>query len=323
VSKRRPFIGMFLNLAEDDREISARREAFLQGVAVPGLTVATCFGAGDFVNYGQKAQGLRDTVVDGAGPDLYLVTCWPSLRAVMGVAGNTPIVFAGLVDVSADPTANVDYSENVYGFISGGKNLCAEWVRLLRAVAPTVARAGVLYDMSQARPDAQSVFDAIALAAGALAPPLAVKGIDVGSQSLAADLQAFASEAGTPAGLIVAVGVLAAAKRQTIIQSADALGLPAVYPNRLYALNEGSTSHGGLASRGPYIQDFYRAAGVYARQLIAGGTPAPQIDVTQAGLDPTARKQPVFETVINLKAAKAIGLAMDPAVVNTADLVID
>jgi putative tryptophan/tyrosine transport system substrate-binding protein len=323
MSRHRPFIGMFMNLAEDDREISARREAFLQGVgAIPGLTVATCFGAGDFANYDKKAQALHDLVVDGAGPDLYFTSCWPSLRALMGVAGDRPIVFAGLSDLSADPAWNKAYGSNVYGFLSYGKNLCGEWPRLLRAVAPAVARAAVLYDMSSARPLAQLVYDEIALQAGKLIPALDVtRGIDCASTTLDADLAEFMNEAGTPAGLIVAVSVLTAIKRQTIINLTDTFKLPVVYPNRLYTFNEGTISHGGLVSRGTYIQGLYRSAGVYAQKLIKGQQPSPQIDITQTGLDPDT--EAVFETVVNVKAAAAIDLTVDPAVLMNADLVID
>src|SRR5262249_31402518 len=132
MSNQRPFIGMFMNLAEGDREVSARREAFLQGLGrIPGLTVATCFGAGDFGNYGAKALALRNLMVDGAGPDLYFAACWPSLRALVGVAGAKPIVVAGVADLAAPGTPK--YGGNVYGFISYGKNLCGEWPKLLRA----------------------------------------------------------------------------------------------------------------------------------------------------------------------------------------------
>src|SRR5215470_4570551 len=99
---------MFMNLAEDDREISARREAFLRGFGPrPAPTIATTFGGGDFgnghTNYKRKAKELAELRVGGAGPDLYVATCWPSLRALIHVADRTPIVFVGLVNLRDPP----------------------------------------------------------------------------------------------------------------------------------------------------------------------------------------------------------------------------
>jgi ABC-type uncharacterized transport system substrate-binding protein len=310
---------MFMNLAEGDREISARREAFLRGIGpIPGLTVAACFGAGDFGNYIKKAQDLHDLVVDGSGPDLYFTSCWPSLRALKKVAGDTPIVFAGTANLRPDPAATDEYSKNVYGFISYGKNLCGEWVRLLRAVKPSVARAAVVYDMDRDRSKAKWVYDEIVAQAQKLSPKLdATREIDCGSATLDADLTKFVKEADAPAGLIVGVSVLAAAKRQTIIEFARAQKVPVVYPNRLY------TFSGGLVSRGTYIQGLYHSAGQYARKLLLKEEPppSPRIDIAQTGLDPS--KKAVFETVINAKAAAAIGLEVDTAVLKNADLIID
>src|SRR5262245_13035640 len=308
---------MFMNLAEGDREISARREAFLRGIGpMSGLTVASRYGAGDFGNYDKKAQALRDLVVDGSGPDLYFAGCWPSLRALKKVAGDTPIVFAGMANLRADPAATDEYSKNVYGFISYGKNLCGEWVRLLRAVKPTVARAAVVYDMDRERYNAKWVYDEIVTQAQNLSPKLdATRAINCGSATLDADLMRFAKEAHTPAGLIVGVSVLAAAKRQTIIEFARAQKMPVVYPNRLY------TFSGGLVSKGTYIQGLYHSAGQCARRLLLNEMPppSPRIDITQTGLDPS--RKAVFETVINAKAVADLNL--DPAVLKNADLIID
>ena len=122
--------------------------------------------------YEQRAQELHDLKVDGAGPDLYFATCWPSLRALTKVAQSTPIVVAGVADLSADPEGNSDYASNVYAFISYGKNLCGEWPRLLRGVAPNVVRAAVLYDMARERPGGKDVYDEIVAEAGKLVPRL-------------------------------------------------------------------------------------------------------------------------------------------------------
>jgi ABC-type uncharacterized transport system substrate-binding protein len=319
---------MFMNLAEDDREISARREAFLEGFgrgsgSGPAPTIATSFGGGDFgsghVNYHNRAQGLRDLRVGGAGPDLYVATCWPSLRALIHVADRTPIVFVGLANLRDTPaTATHEYlPDNVYGFISYGKNLCGQWVNLLRDVRVDVAHAAFIYDMNaQDRPGAKKVFEEIqrsgaSLAVAGSAAPLEVTPINCGSDRLDDDLKQFARQVtGTPAGLIVGVSVLAAKKRKTIIEFAKNSQLPAVYPNRLYTLN------GGLVSRGTYIQGLYRSAGDYARKIINGERPTPRIDTKQ-----TETGAP-FETVVNVSAARAIGLQLDLARLRP-DLVID
>jgi ABC-type uncharacterized transport system substrate-binding protein len=318
VSRHRPFIGIFTNLAEGDREISARREAFLRGLGpVPGLTITTRYGAGEFRDYPEKAKALRDTMVDGVGPDLYLATCWPSLRALIGVAGDTPIVFVGVANLRPDPAATDEYGKNVYGFISYGRNLCGEWARFLRDVAPDVARAAVVYDMDNNRPNARWVFEEIAAQGRKFSPMLDVKTeINCGSATLETDLANFVKAAGTPAGLILGASVLAAAKRQALVKFAVDCKVPVVYPNRLY------TFSGGLASKGTYIQGLYHSAGIYARKLLAGERPSPRIDITQTGLNPDPNKTAVFETVINMTAAEKINRKIDPAVLAKADLII-
>ena len=336
MTARRPFIGMFLNLPEGDRETSARRDAFLQELGpLPGLSVATRFGAAEFDMYEQRAQELHDLRVDGAGPDLYFATCWPSLRALTKVrshskALSTPIVVAGVADLSADPERNPDYASNVYAFISYGKNLCGEWPRLLRGVAPNVVRAAVLYDMHRERPGAKDVYDEIVAEAGKLVPRLNVtRGIDCGSETdiLEKDLLAFVNEAETPAGLIVAVSVLTARKRQTVVDLMNRLKLPAVYPNRLYTMHDGNTKHGGLASVGTYLPELYRRAGSCANQIITqiegkGRLPSPRIDIVQTGLSRDPKQTAVFETVINLSAAHAIGLTVPNETLAKASVII-
>jgi ABC-type uncharacterized transport system substrate-binding protein len=310
---------MFFNLGDGDREISARRESFFRGLgAMPGLTIATRFGDGEFAKYHEKAQALSALRVDGSGPDLYLATCWPSLRALKNVAGDTPIVFAGLANLGSSPATDPQYPPNVYGFISYGKNLCEEWVRLLKTVKPEVQRVAVVYDTNKVqpntRPNAKKVYEAIKAHGHTLGPDLPEPTeINCGSDTLVDDLDRFAGQgaAAASAGLIVGVSVLAAKRRQAIIDFAVRKKVPVVYPNRLYTLN------GGLVSKGTYIQGLYRSAGIYARKLINREQPSPRIDMTQTG--PGA----VFETVINAKTARDMHLKLDPALLTSANLIID
>jgi ABC-type uncharacterized transport system substrate-binding protein len=179
----------------------------------------------------------------------------------------------------------------------------------------TSTRAAVVYDVNSPpspRPDAGLVYAAIDAAKGSLT----LSKQDVRSATLANDIATFATARGGPGGLIVAAGTPMATIRKTIIPAAASANLPAVYGNRLYVFD------GGLISRGAYTPNLYLYAGNCAKQIM-NGTPPPQaIDISQTGNDPC--KPAVFETVINLNTAKALGGNIPAnAKAISADLVID
>jgi putative ABC transport system substrate-binding protein len=83
--------------------------------------------------------------------------------------------------------------------------------------------------------------------------------------------------------------------------------LPAVYPTRY------SVSAGGLISYGPDLLDQFRRAAGYVDRILKGEKPA----------DLPVQTPTKYELVINLKTAKALGLAMPPAVLGRADEVVE
>lgn len=322
-----PLIGVFMNLSEDDREISARRDAFMVGLGpIKGLRIDTRFGGADYGGYDAKAQDLTGI---NPPPDLYFCSCWPTLRALMDNRnpvdnrtpnnGPTPIVFAGLFDLTAAPGTNYP-GGNIFGAISFGANLCRQWPTFLRMMAPNVQRAAVLYDISIGQTNADLAFNVIqnAITTGGLG--LGLSKIDVGAKNpdntdrlktpaeLTAAIQAFATAPGGPGGLIVPANTANARLRQTIIEAAATFKLPAVYPDRLYSVHrtqhEGSCP-GGLVARAPSLYWVYVKAGQVAKEFLVNGRFPPagqEIDISQTD-DATAD----FETVVNLKAAKALG----------------
>ena len=104
----------------------------------------------------------------------------------------------------------------------------------------------------------------------------------------------------------IATDLILLDRREQIVSYAERHALPAVYFVRQFAVA------GGLLSYGPSISWMYRQAGEYVGQILKGANPA-EMPVMQ----PTK-----FEFVINLKTARALGLAVPKSVLALADEVI-
>jgi putative ABC transport system substrate-binding protein len=107
-------------------------------------------------------------------------------------------------------------------------------------------------------------------------------------------------------GLVVTGGG-SAVHRKLIVSVAASHQLPATYPYRYYAAT------GGLISYGPDLVDQFRKAAGYVDRILRGEMPA----------DLPVQAPTKFELVINLKTAKALGLAVSPMLLARADEVIE
>jgi putative tryptophan/tyrosine transport system substrate-binding protein len=96
------------------------------------------------------------------------------------------------------------------------------------------------------------------------------------------------------------------AERKRIVELADKYRMPAIYYQKEYV------DEGGLMSYGADYVDLYRRAAVYVDKILKGAKPA-DLPVQQATK---------FEFIINLKAAKQIGLTIPPRVLERANQVI-
>jgi len=217
---------------------------------------------------------------------------------------SVPIVFpnvgdpvaAGFVDSLARPGGNAT------GFLAFEYSLSGKWLELLKQIAPGVTRAAVLRD-----PATQSGIGQFS-AIQAVAPSLRVEVSPVNMRDageIERDIAAFARAPG--GGLIVTAGRLALLHHDLIIRLAARHKLPAVYSYRHIVAG------GGLLSYGADYTDQWRRAAGYVDRILKGEKPA----------DLPVQAPTKYELVINLKTAKALGLAIPATVRARADEVIE
>jgi putative ABC transport system substrate-binding protein len=180
-------------------------------------------------------------------------------------------------------------------------SLAGKWLELLKQIAPSVTRVGVLGNYAISASTAQ--FAAMQVAAGRL-------GVEVHSLNAphADEIEhAIASFARLPNGGIVATAGAENLHRDLVIALAERYKLPAVY------LLRSTVAAGGLAAYGPDRIDQLRRAAGYVDRILKGEKPG----------DLPVQSPTKFNLVINLKTAKALGLAIPAAVLASADEVIE
>jgi putative tryptophan/tyrosine transport system substrate-binding protein len=215
-----------------------------------------------------------------------------------------PLVFVGAIDpVGAGQVASLARpGGNATGFALFEYGPSGKWLELLKLLAPRVTRAAVLRDSGTAGGIGQ--FAAIQSVAPSLNTTLTA--LDVrDAAEIERTVTAFSHEPNS--GLIVPLSGLAISHRDLIVTLAARHRLPAVYSYRPFI------TAGGLVSYGPDIVDQYRRAASYVDRILRGEKPA----------DLPVQAPTKYETVINLKTAKALGLEVPPTLLARADEVIE
>ena len=296
----------YLSNADPARE-SVRAEAIRLALRERGhiegqnITIEYRYAEGKRDRYPELATELVRLKVDiivVAGGDLLVrsaMNATKTIPIVMLGAGLDPVE-AGLVESLASPGGNVTGITNLTGEL-GGKRL-----ELLKEAVPKVVRVAVVYDPGNPR-SVRDVKEVLPVAAHTLG--LTVRSWEV--RDAGAFERVFAAiNKERPDGLYVLPSVLMNANQKRIAGFALKSRLPSVYNSREFV------DAGGLMSYGPDIADSYRRVAYYVDKILKGAKPA-DLPVEQ----PTK-----FEFIINLKAAKQIGLTIPPNVLARADRVI-
>jgi putative ABC transport system substrate-binding protein len=255
----------------------------------------------------QKNERLPELAADlvRLKVDLIVVTGGPVALAAKGATTTIPIVMvtpgdpvaAGLVASLARPGGNVT------GNASLSPELTTKRLEILKDTVPKLVRVGLLRSRF-----GRSVEDLEVNELRPAAVALKLKLEEIETQPDAKGLEsAFKTAKQKQVGAIMTTpGNRFFAERKRIVELAGKYRLPAIYPDNVYV------DEGGLMSYGADLTDLFRRAAVYVDKILKGAKPA-DLPVQQATK---------FEFVINLKAAKQIGLTIPPDVLARANRVI-
>jgi putative tryptophan/tyrosine transport system substrate-binding protein len=240
----------------------------------------------------------------GLNPDVIVAAPSGALAEVQRATRTIPVVFVQVSDpVGAGFVASLAHpGGNITGFALFEFGVGTKWLELLKQIVPSAARVAVIYD--PATPNAAGFLPLIEAASRS-------SGVDVFAHSVrnATEIESVitAFAAGPNGGVIAIPSALITAQRNLIISLANRFSLPSVFAFRYYAVA------GGLVSYGVDNIDLYRRSAAYVDRILNGEKPG--------GLP--VQEATKFQLVINLKTAKALGLTVPPALLATADEVIE
>ena len=242
--------------------------------------------------------------------DVIVTAQAPAVRIVQKATATIPIVMAAVADpVGARLIPSFARpGGNLTGLSYLTTDLAAKRLQLLRELVPGAARIAVLaWDFSGGDPalkGREPTMVAETQAAGRLMGA-EVRAYLFGSATELPQALAAIEQARSQA-LIVKNNTLTYDLRATIIETSKRLRIPDVYESREFV------AAGGLVSYGPDINDLYRQAAVYVDRIFKGAKPA----------DLPVQQPTKFEMAVNLKTAKALGLAIPQDLLLRADEVI-
>jgi putative tryptophan/tyrosine transport system substrate-binding protein len=298
-------VGIFMDLAEQDREGQARVAAFREGMQKLGWI------EGRNVHYDYRWTAGNPTVMErfaveliALKPEVIMNGGLPTLVAMQKQTRTIPIVFAqvldpvgaGFVDSLMRPGGNIT------GFVSFEYSMAGKWLETLAQIAPRIKRIAGVRDL--ASPSEMGMLGAIQAVMPAFSMPFTI----VGGRDAAEFERAIEIFAREPdGGMIILPSPNTLVHRRAIMEMAARHRLPAIYPYGFFAREGGLTSYGIVPS------DNFRRAADYVDRILKGAKPG-ELPVQV----PTK-----FEFVINLKTAKALGLTVPEKLLVTADELIE
>jgi putative ABC transport system substrate-binding protein len=298
-------IGVLLPGDENDPLWKPRLSAFTQALADLGWTdgrnvrMDLRWGGIDI----NRIRGLAQELV-GLRPDIILPNGFASTAALQRETRTIPIVFANVIDpVAGGIVLRLNLpGGNITGFASLEASLGDKWLELLSEIAPRLKRAAIMFNPDDVTGSLYVPSLETATRSLKVVPVIAPVHSDL---EIEMAIAALGREPG--AGLVVMPDIFMGVHRATIISAAARNNVPAVYGQSDYPRD------GGLLSYGVDLVDNWRRAASYVDRILRGAKPA--------GLP--VQLPTKFEMAVNLKTAKALGLAVPSLIFLRATEVIE
>jgi putative ABC transport system substrate-binding protein len=298
-------IGMLGSLTEDDPEMQPRLAAFRQELEKLGWSE----GRNVSIDYrvapggaGQEQARAKELVA--LQPDVIVTNNTPGTAALQRESREIPIVFVNVSDPigSGFAASLARPGGNLTGWMLFEASVTGKWLAMLKEIAPNLARAAFL-----ANPKT-TPYDYFLRAASTVAPSLAITVVPVTVETAVDIKRSIESFARVPdSGLVVLPDTTTLLHRDLVVALAAQHRLPAVYAFRSIV------AAGGLMSYSVDFVDLLRKAASYVDRVLRGTKPS----------DLPVQAPTKYETIVNLKTAKALGLAVPPSLLVRADEVIE
>lgn len=298
-------VGIMMPQRENDSEARIRVETLRKGLGglgwIEGRTIRYSYRWG--ASSTERADAAARELVD-VNPDLIFANGTPSTAALKRTTTRIPVVFAVVVDpVGAGFVQSIARpGGNITGFSTYEPEIGAKWLELLREVFPALRRVGAVHDSNFRG------FNGIWRELESKAPAMGLNATLIDFRKAGDDIEAsIARFAGEPGGgLVVLPTAINSFARTRIFAAAARHKLPAVYPFKHYA------SDGGLMAYGFDPTDLVRKSASYIDRILKGEAPG--------NLPVQAPNK--FELMVNLKAAKQIGLIVpQPLLVRATEVI--
>ena len=300
-------IGALVSFAQDDPETQARLAGLRQGLAKRGwsegrnIRIEYRFAPGATAD---QTQPLAKELV-ALRPDVIFAQSTPAVAALRRVTNVIPIVFAAI----ADPVGSGFISSlpqpggNTTGVMLYEPTVTGKWLSMLKEIAPQLTRAAFVIN-----PNTAPFYNYYLRAAEPLSRSLGIDLVPTLVANVAEIERAIEAFARVPnGGLVVPPDATTTNNRDLIVALAARHRLPTVYANAQFVRS------GGLMSYGVDFVDIYRQAASYVDRILRGDKPS-ELPVQAANR---------FETLVNLKTAKTLGLTVPLGLLVAADEVIE